>query len=79
MDRAAGGHVELVRPLSALDKRQAMQLGRGAPLELTFSCLAPRDGMHCGACNKCGERHRAFHDAGMTDLTNYAEAIRLAV
>jgi 7-cyano-7-deazaguanine synthase len=72
MDRAISGHVELVRPLAALDKRQVLDLGRKLPLELTFSCLAPRQGAHCGICNKCGERQQAFRDSGLTDPTHYA-------
>lgn len=76
MDRAVSGHVELVRPLAALDKRQVMQLGRDLPLELTFSCLAPAGGQHCGQCNKCAERQRAFREAGLHDPTRYQAAQR---
>jgi 7-cyano-7-deazaguanine synthase len=75
MDRAVSGHVDLVRPFATLDKHQVMQLGRHAPLELTFSCLAPRDSLHCGTCNKCAERQQAFRSAGMADPTRYAVAI----
>jgi 7-cyano-7-deazaguanine synthase len=71
MDRAVSGHVELVRPLSHLCKRQVMQLGRELPLEWTFSCLSPVGGEHCGRCNKCAERRQAFHMAEMTDHTHY--------
>ncbi len=74
MDRAVSGHVKLVRPLSTLDKLQVMHLGRGAPLEWTFSCLAPTAGLHCGKCNKCAERQQAFRQAGMNDHTHYAAA-----
>jgi 7-cyano-7-deazaguanine synthase len=49
-----------------------MELGRGLPLELTFSCLRPADQLHCGACNKCAERQAAFQAAGMRDGTRYA-------
>lgn len=79
MDRAISGHVQLVRPLAAMDKRQVMQLGRDLPLELTFSCLAPVGGLHCGACNKCAERRRAFAGAGMPDPTSYASPLKTAV
>ena len=41
-----------------------MALGRGLPLELTFSCISPLRGLHCGHCNKCAERQAAFRDAG---------------
>ena len=58
--RATGGRVRLERPFARLDKRQVMELGRHLPLELTFSCIAPADGRHCGRCNKCAERMAAF-------------------
>lgn len=72
MDQAVCGHVELVRPLGQFSKRQVMRLGRELPLELTFSCLSPVAGAHCGACNKCAERRQAFQNAAMTDPTSYA-------
>ena len=69
-----GGQCELrlARPFGEFNKRQVMALGRGLPLELTFSCIAPAGGLHCGQCNKCAERQAAFRDAGMDDLTEYA-------
>ena len=72
MDRAVSGHVELVRPFATFTKRQVMQLGRFAPLEWTFSCLAPSAGQHCGECNKCAERQIAFRESGIPDPTKYA-------
>ncbi len=76
MDQAVAGRIELLRPLAAMDKCAVMQWGRRAPLGLTFSCLAPRDGLHCGACNKCAERQRAFRDAQLVDPTSYAAPAR---
>lgn len=64
--------LRLTRPFAEWDKRQVMALGRGLPLELTFSCLAPVRGRHCGRCNKCAERQAAFQLAGQEDLTVYA-------
>jgi 7-cyano-7-deazaguanine synthase len=64
----------LVRPFGDLDKQQVMELGRPYPLDLTFSCIAPRDGAHCGQCNKCAERQAAFDLIGSNDPTNYARA-----
>lgn len=69
---ALGGHVRITRPLAHLSKAEVLELGRDLPLEHTFSCLAPVDGMHCGHCNKCAERRRAFRDAGIADPTEYA-------
>jgi 7-cyano-7-deazaguanine synthase len=43
------------------------------PLELTLTCMAPFDGKHCGKCNKCHERQKAFVSAGISDPTFYRE------
>lgn len=72
MDQAVAGSVELIRPLATMGKREVMRWGAQAPLELTFSCLAPQGELHCGACNKCAERRRAFREAGVEDPTRYA-------
>jgi 7-cyano-7-deazaguanine synthase len=42
------------------------------PLELTLSCMMPRDGCHCGQCNKCYERRLGYQAAGVPDRTRYA-------
>ncbi len=63
--------LEIVRPLACTGKRQVMEMGRGFPLELTFSCIAPCHGLHCGRCNKCAERKAAFALIGK-DPTQYA-------
>jgi 7-cyano-7-deazaguanine synthase len=64
--------LEIVRPFAQLHKREVMQLGRRHPLGLTFSCIAPVDGLHCGRCNKCAERQAAFRLVEMDDPTVYA-------
>jgi 7-cyano-7-deazaguanine synthase len=64
--------LRIVRPFGHLHKREVMQLGRDMPLELTFSCIDPVRGLHCGRCNKCAERKQAFMDVGMEDRTRYA-------
>ena len=63
--------LSLTRPFGQMQKRAVMQLGRELPLELTFSCIAPRDGLHCGRCNKCAERQSAFAAIGEGDRTAY--------
>jgi 7-cyano-7-deazaguanine synthase len=68
----AGGPIRLERPFAQLSKRDVLELGRGLPLELTFSCIVPAGEWHCGACNKCGERRAAFAAAAMQDPTPYA-------
>jgi 7-cyano-7-deazaguanine synthase len=71
--QALGGPVRIVRPFGRLSKRQVMRRGRDLPLELTFSCIAPRGRRHCGKCNKCAERRQAFRMAGLADPTDYAD------
>lgn len=68
--------LRILRPFDRHSKREVMEIGRDLPLEHTFSCIAPADGLHCGKCNKCGERKAAFVAAGMTDPTRYAERVR---
>ena len=69
---AIGGAVRIERPYAGLDKVEVLRRGRGLPLEWTFSCIDPRRGQHCGACNKCAERRRAFDEAAIIDPTDYA-------
>jgi 7-cyano-7-deazaguanine synthase len=69
---AIGPPIRLERPFAERNKQQVMELGRACPLELTFSCIAPRDGVHCGTCNKCAERQDAFRLIDRKDPTQYA-------
>lgn len=71
VNRSVNGRVELRLPFAGMKKTAVMRLGRGLPLEHSFSCIRPRDGLHCGECNKCGERQSAFRDADMPDPTRY--------
>ncbi len=68
---AIGARVQIVRPFEHLSKSHVLELGRELPLELTFSCIAPVDGQHCGHCNKCAERRRGFAELGLIDRTRY--------
>jgi 7-cyano-7-deazaguanine synthase len=72
IDQATSSRVRLTRPFARLKKREVMELGRGLPLALTFSCIAPVGGLHCGRCNKCAERQQAFGYLGGDDPTKYA-------
>jgi 7-cyano-7-deazaguanine synthase len=75
VNRAVTGSVRIVLPFGNLSKVAVMRRGTGMPLEHTFSCISPRDGLHCGECNKCGERRAAFAVAGMVDPTRYADGV----
>lgn len=74
LNRGSPRTVRLLRPFGEINKRQVMALGRGLPLELTFSCIRPTNHLHCGRCNKCAERQAAFADAGMEDRTSYEDS-----
>lgn len=71
--RMSLGHaLDVIRPFSALKKADVIRLGKDLPLQLTFSCISPMNGIHCGRCNKCAERRAAFRAAAVADLTAYA-------
>jgi len=70
--QAVAGRLQVIRPYGRLHKVDVMARGRGLPLEWSFSCIAPRGARHCGLCNKCAERQRAFRDVGWDDPTPYA-------
>jgi 7-cyano-7-deazaguanine synthase len=66
--------ITIEAPFSTMTKAEVIVLGRGlgVPLELTLSCMQPRDGRHCGRCSKCRERRDAFLAAGIPDPAAYA-------
>jgi 7-cyano-7-deazaguanine synthase len=64
--------VEVAAPFRPLSKVEVIRRGRDLPLECTFSCADPVGELHCGRCNKCGERMKAFREAGVPDRTRYA-------
>ncbi len=70
---ATGNRVEIILPFAHLSKRQVLDQGKHLPLHLTFSCLAPIEGLHCGKCNKCAERSRELQSLSDGDPTIYAE------
>ena len=59
-------------PLRRFTKAQVIAADPEAPSHLTFSCLRPEGKYHCGRCNKCAERRRAFRQARVPDPTTYA-------
>ena len=68
-----GSPIRILTPFADLSKRDVIALGRGLALEWSFSCIAPIDGLHCGGCNKCAERRRAFGELNVSDPTRYAQ------
>jgi len=72
--------LEIDAPYARVSKAEVIARGQraGVRLELTLSCMnARRNGdafpRHCGICSKCRERHDAFLDAKVADLTDYAD------
>jgi 7-cyano-7-deazaguanine synthase len=72
VSRAMSGGPRLLRPFAGLHKPDVVRRGKGLPLEKSFSCIRPVDGLHCGRCNKCAERRQGFREAGVVDRTRYA-------
>lgn len=64
--------LEVVTPFAGLTKTEVLERGRGLQLQHTFSCIDPKAGGHCGHCNKCAERQRAFAALRIEDVTHYA-------
>lgn len=75
---AVGGNVRVLRPYVDLGfkKVDVLRRGVGLPLQHTFSCTAPVDGMLCGDCAKCEERQGGFRNAGIADPSRYARSMR---
>ena len=65
--------IAIEAPFAGLRKADVVRRGveLGVPLELTLSCMQPKDGQHCGQCSKCRERRDAFNEAGVDDPTPY--------
>jgi 7-cyano-7-deazaguanine synthase len=72
MSRGLGRRVFIEAPLRTLSKTEVIGRFQNLPLALSFSCIQPRGYRHCGSCNKCAERRKAFRLAGVPDQTSYA-------
>jgi 7-cyano-7-deazaguanine synthase len=64
--------MRFITPFAEMSKRDVVVLGQGLALELSFSCIAPIEGSHCGRCNKCAERRKVFGEMALPDPTSYA-------
>lgn len=64
--------ITITAPFSGAKKSGLIREGAklGVPFELTWSCYL--DGVrHCGKCESCVNRKKAFTEAGITDPTKY--------
>jgi len=64
--------ITILTPFRHFTKSRIVRQYGDQGLTLTFSCLRPSGRIHCGGCNKCAERQRAFRQAGLPDPTRYA-------
>ena len=64
--------IRIEAPAIDLNKEEIVKLGVevGAPMELSYSCYKGRQS-HCGVCESCMRRKRAFKKIGIKDLTKY--------
>ena len=67
-----GKTTRIVRPYGSLSKSDILGRAGDMPIHETFSCICPVGNLHCGRCNKCAERQRAFSYLGIVDPTRYA-------
>ncbi len=64
--------LSVLAPYAGMTKAEVLARGRHLRLEHTLSCIDPQDGMHCGNCNKCAERRKAFAALSIPDDAAYA-------
>ncbi len=66
--------IEINTPYRGNKKSKIIEKGfqQNVPLDKTFSCIQPTNGEHCGSCNKCSERKKAFKNANIKDPTCYS-------
>lgn len=65
-------NIKIEAPAIDLNKEEIVELGVevGAPMELSYSCYKGGD-KHCGVCESCMRRKRAFEKLGVEDLSEY--------
>lgn len=72
IDVGSPDEIRIEAPAIDLDKEEIVRLGveTGAPMELSYSCYKGGE-KHCGVCESCMRRRRAFKNSGIEDLTEY--------
>ncbi len=72
IDVGSPDNIKIEAPAIDLTKEEIVKLGVevGAPMELSYSCYKGGD-KHCGVCESCMRRKRAFKQLGIEDLSEY--------
>lgn len=72
--RGTDKEITILAPSSHLQKSDVIRKGTelGVPFNDTWSCYLDGD-MHCGKCESCVNRKKAFAEAGVPDPTIYKE------
>ena len=73
LDVGSFDKVKIEAPLIDMNKVDIVKLGTkiGLPLELSYSCYKGFED-HCGVCESCMRRKRAFNMAEIQDKTSYS-------
>jgi 7-cyano-7-deazaguanine synthase len=66
--------VQIRAPVIDMTKKEIVELGEevNAPMGISYSCYMGGY-VHCGTCESCMRRKRAFEMAGVPDKTNYLQ------
>ena len=66
--------VQIEAPLIQMNKKEIVKTGEkiSSPMNISYSCYMGET-QHCGICESCMRRKRAFEFAGVPDETQYAK------